>query len=117
MRKTLYILTLGVFLFLGGVTVQAQGLAISNDRPEDIAKTKVSMIHDQLDLSGDQQRALFRAYVKREVDYKKFIANKDTNSPAVLQQKTKLNNDLEKAVKKELTAEQFTQWEKEFKNK
>lgn len=117
MKKIFSTAVLGFLLFLGSTAVQAQGLSISNDRPEDIAKTKVSMIHDQLELSGDQQRALFRAYVKWEVDYKKYIADKDTNSPAVLQQKTKLNNDLEKAVKKELTAEQFDQWEKEFKNK
>ena|SRR5690625_560001 len=116
MKKALYILTLSILLFLGGTAVQAQGLTITNDRPEDIAKAKVSMLDAQLDLSGDQQRALFRAYVKREVDYKKYIADKDTNSSAVKQQKTKIKNNLENAVKKELTAEQFAQWEKEFKN-
>src|SRR5699024_8275393 len=110
MKKIFSTAVLGFLLFIGSTAVQAQGLAISNDRPEDIAKTKVSMIHNQLELTGDQQRALFRAYVKREVDYKKYIADKDTSNPAVLQQKEKLNNSLEKAVKKELTAEQFVQW-------
>ena len=117
MKKILSTAALGFLLFLGTTSVQAQGLAVSNDRPEDIAKAKVSMIHDELDLSGDQQRALFRAYVKREVGLKKHVADKDLNSPAVLQQKSKLDLDLEKAVKRELTAEQFAAWKKEFEGK
>lgn|SRR5690625_4570749 len=117
MKKILSTAALGFLLFLGTTAVQAQELAVSNDRPEGIAKEKVSMIHDQLDLSGDQQRALFRAYVKREVGIKKHVADKDGSSPAVLELKSKLEQDLEKAVKKELTAEQFATWKKEFAGK
>jgi|SRR5690554_12179 len=117
MKKIVNTATLGVLLFLGSIAVQAQGLAVSDKRPENIAKEKVSMINEQLDLSGDQERALFRAYVKREVGIKKHIADKDANSPAVQQQNAILNKDLEKAVEKELTAEQFAQWKKEFANK
>src|SRR5690554_8198468 len=117
MKKILSTATLGVLLFLGSIAVQAQGLTVSDNRPENIAKEKVSMINEQLDLSGDQERALFRAYVKREVGIKKHIENKDSNSQAVQNQKALLNKDLEKAVEKELTAEQFEQWKKEFVNK
>lgn len=117
MKKILSTATLGVLLFLGSIAVQAQGLTVSDNRPENIAKEKVSMINDQLELSGDQQRALFRAYVKREVGIKKHIADKDSNSPAVQQQKSTLDNNLEKEVQKELTPEQFAQWKKEFANK
>lgn len=117
MKKIIYLLVLSFSLLVGSTAVQAQGLAVSEDRPEDIAKAKVSMMHEQLDLSGNQQRALFRAYVKREVDIKKHISNKDTTNPAVQQLKLKINQDLEKAVKRELSAEQFARWKKEFEGK
>lgn len=114
MKKILSTLALGFFLLLGTTVVQAQGLAVSNDRPEAIAKEKVSKIYEQIELTGDQQRALFRAYVKREVGIKKHVEGKDTSSAAVKQQVTLLDNDLVTAVKKELTPEQFQQWKKEF---
>lgn len=117
MKNLLKTVALVFFLFLGSIGVQAQGLTVSDKRPENIAKEKVSMINEQLGLSGDQERALFRAYVKREVGIKKHIENKDSNSQAVQNQKALLNKDLEKAVEKELTAEQFEQWKKEFANK
>ncbi|HLS11019.1 MAG TPA: hypothetical protein VK050_02555 [Flavobacteriaceae bacterium] len=117
MRKLVYIITLSFTLLLISTTIHAQGLTVSGDRPEDIAKAKVSMLQDELKLSGNQQRALFRAYVKREVGIKKHVADKDGSSPAVLELKSKLEQDLEKAVKKELTAEQFATWKKEFAGK
>jgi len=117
MKKITYLIILSFTLLIGSTAVQAQGLAVSEDRPEDIAKAKVSMLQEQLDLSGSQQRALFRAYVKREVDIKKHIIDKDTNNPAVQQLKLKIGQDLEKAVKRELSAEQFIRWKKEFEEK
>lgn len=113
MKTKLHIFILGIFLFIG-IGAQAQGLAVANDRPEAIAKEKASEICDQLNLTGDQERALFRAYVKREVGIKKHVADKDPNSPAVVQQKAKLDNELSKAVEKELTPEQFQEWKTKF---
>lgn len=117
MKKLLNTVVIFFFLFLGAIGVHAQGLTVSDKRPENIAKEKVSLIHNQLNLSGDQQRALFRAYVKREVGIKKNITDKDTTSPAVQQQIAILNIELEKAVEKELTAEQFKQWKEKFAEK
>ncbi len=114
MKKILNTAALGFLLFLGTTAVNAQGLAVSSDRPETIAKEQVSLISDEIGLTGDQQRALFRAYVKREVGIKKHVADKDPNSPAVVQQKAKLDNELSKAVEKELTAEQFQEWKTKF---
>lgn len=114
MKKILSTVALGFFLLLGTTVVQAQGLTVSNDRPEAIAKELVSKISEKMDLTGDQERALFRAYVKREVGIKKHVADKDISSPAVKQQVTLLDNDLVTAVKKELTPEQFQEWKKEF---
>ena len=113
MRKLVYIITLSFTLLLISTTIHAQGLTVSGDRPEDIAKAKVSMLQDELKLSGNQQRA----YVKREVGIKKHVADKGGSRPAVLELKSKLEQDLEKAVKKELTAEQFATWKKEFAGK
>lgn len=111
MKKVINILSIVFFLFLGSTMVQAQGLAVPVDRSETVAKEMISLIQEKIELSGDQQRALFRAYVKREVGLRKYAGD---NSPEVIQQKEKLNTDLEKAVKKELTTEQFSQWKNMF---
>lgn len=114
MKNILKTLALGFFLLLGTTIVQAQGLTVSSDRPEAIAKEKVSKISEKIELTGDQERALFRAYVKREVGFKKNVAGKDTSTPSVQQEVKLLDNDLVKAVQKELTPQQFEQWKKEF---
>lgn len=114
MRNIIKITAIGIFLFIGSVNVQAQGLSVADNRPEVIAKKQVSMISEQIELSGDQQRTLFRAYVKKEVGYKKYITGKPSNDAEALKQKKLLDQELEATVKKELSSDQFEKWKKTF---
>lgn len=102
------------FLFFGMNFIYAQGLEVSNDRPEAIAKQQVALIVEQIELTGDQQRALFRAYVKREVGIKKIAMAKDMDESTQLEHLQELDKVLEKAVEKELSAEQFEKWKNIF---
>lgn len=115
MKRLLHIFIIGFLVTTGNI--YAQGLRVSGDKPESIAKEKVDQIVSALDLNGNQERALFRAYVKHEVGFKKYIDNSDLQSGSNSQEKANLVMDLEKAVRKELTAEQFERWKKEFAEK
>lgn len=110
MKKFITGIALACFLVLGMNTATAQSLSQDGQRPEAIAKQKVSDISADLGLSGEQQRTLFRAYVQKEVGYNKSVTGKDQKSAAVLAEKKKYDNQLSDAVKKALTTEQYKKW-------
>ncbi|PQB05016.1 hypothetical protein [Aureitalea marina] len=95
MKRSIWILSFALLLLGGMNTLSAQDLKRSQDRPEVVAKAKVSELSQTLDLTGDQQRTIFRAMVK----YEKARSQEE-------------NYDLEAVMKKTLTAEQFDQWKK-----
>ena len=110
--KNLFKLVAIAGLFIAGITTTtAQSLSQDGDRPEVIAKETVAKLAKYLDLSGDQERALFRAYVQKEVNYKKNVAGKDVNNASVIADMQKYNEQLKAAVKKTLNAEQFKKWQ------
>lgn len=111
MKKFITGIALVCFVVLGMNTATAQSLSQDGQRPEAIAKQKVSDISVALGLSGEQQRALFRAYVQKEVGYTKSVTGKDQKSAAVIAEKKKYDNQLSDAVKKALTPEQFKKWQ------
>lgn len=108
MRIVRNVVVLSALLCVG--TMQAQSLTTNNQSPEVVAKSKVSLIHDELSLTGDQQASLYEAYVLYESNIAKHIADKDPNSPAVIKEKNKLETALKQAVESNLTANQFMQW-------
>lgn len=111
MKKLVTFIAL-IGLFMVGITnAQAQSLSQDSDRPEVIAKATVAKLSKGLNLSGDQERALFRAYVQKEVNYNKNVKGKDVNNAAVVTTMQKYNDQLMAAVKKTLTAEQFKKWQ------
>lgn len=111
MKNLIKLIAIAGFLIGGVTTSAAQSLSQDGDRPEVIAKATVSKLAKELNLSGDQERALFRAYVQKEVNYKKNISGKDVNKPAVVADMQKYNDQLTAAVKKTLNAEQFKKWQ------
>lgn len=93
MKKLFAILVVALFTMIGSNTVFAQ------QKPEEIAKIKVAELTEKLNLDGDQQRTLFRVFVKKEAAYaKSSISEAD---------KKAVDEVFEKEVKAELTAEQF----------
>ena len=64
MKNLLRICALAFLMILGGQTAMAQSVKKATDkRPESLAKEKVAKLTKELDLDGDQQRTLFRAFV------------------------------------------------------
>jgi hypothetical protein len=110
--KNLFKLTALVFvLFLGTNTMNAQTLTQTDqDRPEVVAKTMADKLTSELGLSGDQQRALFRAYTANETNYRKYVNGQNPNDVTVIANKKKFDDVLKDNVKKALTDVQYKKW-------
>jgi hypothetical protein len=110
MKNIFKIIAVSFIMLVGIGTVNAQGLKQESDKPEVIAKQKTAQISKALDLSGDQQRTVFRALVINESNTKKHITGKDANDPTVKTLKKKYAATLEESIKKVLTPEQMKKW-------
>lgn len=113
MKNLLTVLAFAATMLFGTQMVSAQSLSQDNNRPEVIAKEKTSELSQELGLNGDQQRAVFRALVSKEVSLQKSTKGKDLNSAPVKAEKEKINADLQVAMKKILTDAQYAQWMKD----
>ena len=111
MKSIIRIFAIGI-IFFGAPTLMAQSLSQDADRPENIAERKIAELDKTLDLTGDQERALFRAYVSKEVNYKKYVNGNDAADAEVKANKSKFDALLKEAVQKTLTKEQFEVWVK-----
>ena len=113
MKNILTVLAFAASMFFGAQSISAQSLSQDNARPEVMAKEETRILTDQLSLNGDQQRAVFRALVAKEVNYQKNVTGKDLNSTPVKADKTKFDTELQTSMKKILTDAQYAQWIKE----
>ena len=110
MKNLLSILAIAAIMVLGTGNMSAQNLNQDQSRPEVIAKAKVADMSEKLDLNGDQQRSLFRAYTAYEYNMQKNVSGKDIADPGVQAKKTQFDNNLKDAVKKSLNETQFKKW-------
>jgi len=108
--KNLFSLVAFVIIMLLSVqNVSAQNISQNQDRPEVIAKTQLLNLSNQLALTGDQSRTLFRALVTKEVSIRK--SKLDENKTTMVIDKKKADELFYVEMKKTLTAQQFTKWE------
>lgn len=110
MKKIVTVFVFAVTMILGVQTSSAQQLSQDNSRPEVVAKAETAEITENLDLNGDQSRAVFRALVAKEVGYQKSVKGKDLKSAAVSFEKKKLDDQLKTAMKKTLNNDQYAKW-------
>ncbi|NND62097.1 MAG: hypothetical protein HKN48_02765 [Flavobacteriaceae bacterium] len=110
MKKIIKIVAFSFVILLGTSTLSAQELTQNQDRPEVVAKQQVAALSDVLDLNGDQQRAVFRALVSKESNYRKNVNGKDLNNATVLANKKKYDATLDAAMKKTLSKSQYEKW-------
>lgn len=110
MKNLIKVVALSFVLLFGFANLNAQNLTQDQDRPEVVAKKIVSDLSAELDLNGDQQRALFRAYTANETNYRKHITGKDANDPTVIANKNKFDEVLNTSVKKILNDDQYKKW-------
>lgn len=110
MKNIVKVIALSFVMLLGMGTMSAQGLKQDQNKPEVIAKTKTADLSQKLELNGDQQRAVFRALVSKETNYKKHIVGKDLKDATVMASKKEFDNALDAAMKSTLTAAQYQKW-------
>lgn len=110
MKNLFKVITVSFVMLLGVGTMNAQSLKQNQDKPEVIAKAESAELSKELSLNGDQQRAVFRALVSKESNYKKQVNGKDMRNAAVRASKQKIDQTLEAAMKKTLNADQYTKW-------
>jgi len=112
MKNLFKIVAVAAVLVFGIQNTTAQSLSQDQERPEVIAKNKTSQLNDALDLTGDQQRYIFRALTANEVNYRKHISGKDVSNPEIAAKKKKYDDALVQGMKKILTPDQYAKWEK-----
>ncbi|MAT89681.1 MAG: hypothetical protein CMC35_03220 [Flavobacteriaceae bacterium] len=105
MKRLILILAV---VFIGIQTSIAQNQL----RPEDAAKNKLAQLDEQLDLSGDQERTIFRALVSHEVAYRKEIQGMDESTSAYQAAVKENDAKLQAIMKKTLSNAQYTSWMK-----
>ena len=109
MKNLFSLVTFAIIMLLSVQNVSAQNISQDQDRPEVIAKNQLVNLSDQLALTGDQSRTLFRALVTKEVSIRK--SKLDENKTTMIIDKKKADELFYVAMKKTLTAQQFTKWE------
>jgi hypothetical protein len=110
MKNLIKVVALSFVLLFGFTNISAQNLTQDQDRPEVVAKKIVNDLSSELNLNGDQQRAMFRAYTANETNYRKHIIGKDANDPTVIANKNKFDEVLTTSVKKILNDDQYKKW-------
>ncbi|MBD44617.1 MAG: hypothetical protein CMC65_05215 [Flavobacteriaceae bacterium] len=109
MKKLFSLVAFAFIMLLCVQNVSAQNISQNQDRPEVIAKNQLVNLSDQLSLTGDQSRTLFRALVTKEVSIRK--SELDENKTTMVIDKKKADELFYIEMKKTLTAQQFTKWE------
>jgi len=110
MKNLVKVLAVSFVLMLGMGTMNAQTLKENANSPEAVAKQKTAELSEALNLSGDQQRAVFRALVVKESNYSKYVNGKDQKNAAVIAEKKKHDEVLDVSMKKTLTDAQYSKW-------
>lgn len=110
MKKFLSIIAFAFIIALGGQTMQAQSLSQNNSRPEAIAKMQLAELDKSLDFTADQERTLFRAFVQKEVNYKRYVNNAKISPVDAKANKAKYDAAFDEAMRKTLTEAQYSKW-------
>ncbi len=110
MKNLVKIALFSFVMILGMGSMTAQTLQQDQNSPEVVAKQKTAKLSEMLNLTGDQQRAVFRALVVKENNYNKYVNGKDAKSAEVMAAKKKQDEILETSMKKALTNDQFQKW-------
>ena len=110
MKKFLSIAAFAFVMVLGSQSLQAQSLSQDNSRPEAIAKMQIAELDKSLDFTADQERALFRAFVQKEVNYKRYVNKEGISEVDAKANRAKYENAFDQAMRAALTDAQYSKW-------
>jgi len=115
MKNLLSIIAFAFVMMLSTQSVVAQNLSQNQDRPEVAAKAELQELTNQLNLSGDQGRTLYRAIVTKEVSYRKSAEANGANSAQLAKDQKKADEIFYAEMKKVLKEDQFKKWTSSLK--
>ncbi|EDM43614.1 hypothetical protein SCB49_08488 [unidentified eubacterium SCB49] len=110
MKKFLSVIAFAFIFALGSQSVNAQSLSQNGNRPEAIAKIQLAELDKSLDFTADQERTLFRAFVQKEVNYKRYVNNDKVSAVDAKANKAKYDAAFDQAMRKALTDGQYAKW-------
>lgn len=110
MKHIIKIIAFSFLVFLATSSLKAQTLRPDSSAPEDIAKKTTTYLVSKLDLSGNQETAVYDAYLFKEQQYAKDVYANNTNSSAVQVAKKKHDQELAVSMKKILSNKQYKDW-------
>ena len=115
MKKYISFLSFIALFFIGTQFSSAQD-ADRQQSPEAIAKQKTFELHQLVDLTGEQQGAIFKVLVDAEQNLSVLNSKKDTDM--IKQEGTKtVNNKIEASFKSILTPEQYNTYKESLVKK
>jgi len=115
MKNLLSIIAFVFVITLSSQSINAQSLSQDKDKVEVVAKSQVVDLAKKLNLNDDQQRTLYRAFVSREVNYRKLVNGQDPKNEKVIANKNKIDVTFDSSMKKTLTEKQYSEWKKSNK--
>ena len=110
MKKLITIFAFAFVMLFGIQNSFAQELTQNQNRPEVIAKAQTAKLTQELGLTGDQSRTIYRALVAKEVNYKKNIEGNDPNDAKIIALKKEYDDTFNASMKKNLTPDQYNAW-------
>ena len=110
MKNLLTVIAFAFVMMFGIQNSMAQELSQNQDKPDVIAKAQVAKLTNDLGLTGNQSRNIFRALVAKEVNYKKHINGNDPKDSKVIALRKEYDNNFKAEMKKNLTPEQYNKW-------
>ena len=106
MKKLLTLCFFAVALLLGTQSITAQNLSES---PEAVAKEKTHRLSQEIGLNGDQQRAIWRAFLSRE-KAKLEIARGTFSDEEVNNINKKVDDNFHVVMQENLSEEQYSKF-------
>ena len=116
MKNLLSIIAFAFVMLLSTQNISAQNLSQNQDRPEVAAKAQLHNLTNQLGLSGEQGRTIYRALVTQEVNSRKAVLDKDAKSSEAKADLKKVDSEFYSVMKKTLKPDQLKKWESSLKN-
>jgi hypothetical protein len=109
MKKYISLFSFIALFFVGMQQMNAQDATQNRERPEDIAKMQTLDLHNMLELSGDQQRAVFKVLVDAEQNIAALDAS-NTNITQIQKTKGSIADLVATRLKEILSAEQYLKY-------
>ena len=110
MKKIITLFALMVSLFLTSESLSAQNSTMTHEDIAKEAKQKMMKLDEKLNLTDEQEQAVYKQYYSHILNYDKHIEGQEVTAELKNNQ-AKFDQTLMKTMKKILTEDQYTRYE------